>query len=144
MKRALLVLTAIAVTQLLCFDPVFASGDPMYDFYDGLSQILEREMNHPSDCVAASEIFIRQNIGKLEEAIKRSMAIGEDTLNSEMTEEELQKKTEGIIKSKGFQAMNRFMAAFQAFASKNPKAAQKITAVMDEYESSFRDEEAPL
>ncbi len=139
MKRALLVLAAVA--QLLYLGQVFASGDPMYDFYDGLSQIMERDMNHPDDCVAASEVFIRQNIVKLEEAIKRSKAIGEEALNNKMSEEELQKKTEDIIKSKGFQAMNRFMAAFQAFASKNPEAAQKITMVMDEYESSFRDEE---
>jgi hypothetical protein len=59
-----------------------------------------------------------------------------------LTEEELRKNTEKMIQSKGFQAMNRFMAAFQKFASKNPEAAMKITEIMSEYESSFVNEPA--
>ena len=127
----------IVLAVFLILSCVYAEDDPMYQFYSGLAEIIERNMEHPEDCAAKAEIFIRDNIGQLRQAVQRSKDMAKSTRNSQMSEVELQKKTQELVRSRGFQAMNRFMGAFRAFGSKSPEDAQKIMAVMGEYESRF-------
>ncbi|MFH1752854.1 MAG: hypothetical protein ABH875_01605, partial [Candidatus Omnitrophota bacterium] len=116
MKIFLTALTIFSLGVLVFPNISSASSDPMYDFYEGLAEIIEREMDHPNDCAAASEKYIRSNIGTLKEALNRSKAMAEEVRYEEMTQEELEKKTAEMVNNKGFRAANRFIAAFETFA----------------------------
>jgi hypothetical protein len=137
MIRNLIIIPVVVLAVFLILPRIYAEGDPMYQFYNGLAEVIERNMEHPEDCAAKAEIFIRDNIDQLRQAVQRSKEVAKNTQNSQMSEVELQKKTEELVRSRGFQAMSRFMGAFQVFGSKSPEDAQKIMAVMGEYETRF-------
>ena len=115
--------------------------DPMYNFYGGLADIIENNMDNPDGCVAQADRFIRNNIEPLKKAAERGRRMVEDRRHEEITEAEAQKMMQQganiLAKSKGFQAMNRFMELLNSFAMQHPEHAEKILDVMSEYNSEF-------
>ena len=135
-----LLVTAFAVTS------VHASDDPMYDFYGGLSNIIKKNMNNPDTCVSQSEVFIRKNIGRLQERVQqgRRMAQQNRKKYENMSEAEMKKMMdqagqamEAASQTKGFQAMMDFQNVFQQFAMKHPDHAKKIGDVLNQYQPQF-------
>ena len=70
MRKYLGLLFSVCFMLSLSSVGVYA-GDLMYDFYSGLADIIERNMDNSDKCVTEAESFIRKNIKPLLEATER-------------------------------------------------------------------------
>lgn len=114
--------------------------DPMYDFYNGLSDIIERNMNSPDICVTQSETFIRKNIGSLIEVADKARQMAQMRPTTEKEAQRMAELGKYMPQAKGMEAMNRFIQVFGTFAMKHPEHAEKINEILGEYEPQFEGE----
>ena len=127
---------------LLLSFPVYAdNGDPMYNFYNGLANVIESNMDNPEACVAKAESYIRKNIGPLERATQRGRRMAETGMYDDMTEEDAMQALEGMgeamSRTGGFQALNRFQRVLGVFEQKYPEHAERLLDSMSEHQSQF-------
>ncbi len=117
------------------------AGDPMYDFYSGLADIIERNMGSPDRCVSEAESFIRKNIRPLLEATERGKRMAQSGMYDNMTEEEARRKLEEMgnhmSQSGSMEAINRFTNALGNFSMKHPQHGEKISDILSEYQPRF-------
>jgi hypothetical protein len=132
------ILVAGIVTTFL-LSSAYAQNDPMYNFYNGLSNIVESNMSSPDTCVKEAENFIRQNIAPLLEMSnegKRRAQMQNSNVDA-MTDAEkqamMEQAGEALAKSKGAEALDRFMKIMEDFSASNPEHADKIYAIIDGY-----------
>ncbi len=118
-----------------------ASEDAMYDFYNGLADILETGMTSPQNCVVEAEKHIKTHVAPMLEAAKKGQQAAQaqvqklEQVDMQQTMRDGQKALEDLMKTKGFQAMNRFMNAMQQFAQQYPDYAEKIMESMAVFET---------
>ncbi|MDB4349560.1 hypothetical protein OAA99_01240 [Omnitrophica bacterium] len=123
------------------------SKNPMLDFYNGLADIIERNMNSPDACVVQSKRFIDENIGSLLESAKRGRQMAPQVSEgaSQVSEEEARAAMEKMQNNPdiaremqaSMDALNRFMGAIGNFTAKYPEDAEMINDHMASFEAQF-------
>ena len=132
-----ILLSGIFVAFLLSI--AYAQDDPLYTFYNGLSDIIESNMNSPDACVKEAEDFISQNIApliKISEEGKRRAAgqsTSVDSMSDEQKREMMEKAGEALSNSQGVEALNRFTQLLQDFSASYPDHADKIASIIAGY-----------
>ena len=115
--------------------------DPMYDFYSGLADVIEKNMDNPDRCVSEAESFIRKNIKPLVKATETGKRMAQSGMYNNMSEEEARKKLEEMgshmSQSGSMEAINRFTNALGKFSMKYPKHGEKISDILSEYQPQF-------
>jgi hypothetical protein len=119
----------------------------MDSFYNGLADIIERNMDNPDRCLEEVDYYYKENqeiVDKVSKTLKRYMAeatalmeeslVHEDTIGDYMADGQLDvHKKEAIERSmapvepKASPGMNRYTAALEAFTMKHPHHGLKIT-----------------
>ena len=125
-----------------------ASDNPMLDFYGGLTEIVEKNMNNPSACVSESERYIKNNIGKVQKAAERGASSAKKNARNyeDMSPQEIEaamKEAERAMSdpkiadamNKSMEAMNRFMQAIQEFTQNHPDEGDSIMEALESYSS---------
>lgn len=124
---------------LLFVTPLAYAQDynPMYDFYKGLADVIERNMTNPGGCVSESEVFIKENIGTLQASIEQAQKMAaEQPAGSEegaATVAETMSDSQKADMAKGMEALDRFMQVFNSFAQSSPEEAEKIAGFISQY-----------
>ena len=140
MRKYLGLLFSICFILFLSSVGVYA-GDPMYDFYGGLADIIEENMGSPDKCVSEAESFIKENIKPLLEATKRGRSMAQSGMYEDLSEEEVRRKLEEMgthmSQSGSMEAIERFTKAFSDFSMKYPRHGEKISDILSEYQPRF-------
>jgi hypothetical protein len=139
-----LMIGLIFINSLLPFS--WASDNPMFDFYNGLTEVIERSMNNPEACVIQAENYIKNNIGILQKAAEtgRRMAqqntqkyenMNQEELESAMEEAEKAMSDPKIAESMNISmiAINKFTEAINEFTMKHPDEGERIMGILSEY-----------
>ena len=112
----------------------------MVEFYGGLAEVLEQNMDEPERCVKQADDYIASHVGPLQELMKRSRMNAQSNPPSSgkaaLTREDQAKIGQAMnemSRSEGFQAMNRFLSAFEEFAGKYPDHADRIGEILERY-----------
>ena len=139
-----LLIGLIFINSLLPFS--WASDNPMFDFYDGLTEIIEGGMNNPGACVVQAENYIKNNIGILKKAAEtgRKMAQQNKQKYENVNQEDFQSAMEGAEKAmsdpkiaesmnKFMTAMNKFIETMDEFTMKHPDEGNRIMEILGEY-----------
>jgi hypothetical protein len=127
----------IAITFLLSI--AYAQDDVMYNFYNGLSNIIQSNMSSPDTCVQEAESFIRQNIAPLkalsDEGRRKAQmqSSNVDSMSDAQKREMMEKAGEALSNSKGVEALDRFTKLMEDFSASNPEHADKIYKIIDGY-----------
>lgn len=143
--RLLKLLTPVSfITTILFLSAIGHAGNmgPMHDFYDGLADILERNANSPDNCIAQAERFIDANAPSLNKAVQRGAQRSRQmsAVEAEMEWERMQRDPSAMSGMQaGMDALNRFMAVFNAFAMKYPDHAEKIDGFMQKFQPESED-----
>lgn len=141
-----------ALTFINSFLPFsWASDNPMFDFYNGLTEVIEKNMDNPEACVVRAESYIKNNIGALQKAAEagRRMAQQNTRKYENMSQEELESTMEEAERvmsdpkisesmNKSMTAMNKFMEVIGEFTMKHPDEGEEIMETLNEY--SHQDE----
>ena len=127
---------AAFIILILAQVPLCAQGvNPMYDFYNGLAEVIEGNMGSPDRCVAEAGRYIEENLAPLMKAEERGRNMA-SSKSAEVSEEDARKALEDpeVIKamSRGMEAMNRFMKAMQEFTMKYPMHAGQIEELLSD------------
>ncbi len=140
MRKYLGFLFSICFILFLLSVDVYAE-DPMYDFYSGLADIIERNMDSPDKCVAEAESFIRENIKPLLEATERGRRMAQSGMYEDLSEEEVRGKLEEMgdhmSQSGSMKAINRFMNALDNFSTEYPQHGENISDILSGYQPQF-------
>lgn len=144
MKRFFGQLFSGILIACLVFTCVYATDENiMYDFYNGLTNIIEQNMNNPDSCVTKAENHIRANIAKLSEVVKKAKQMAKTMPQTQMSQAELQQKMQELgrdpMANKMMDTMQRFTQAFYNFSEKHPDHAERIGDVFDEFADIFQD-----
>jgi DNA repair ATPase RecN len=128
----------------LVFTCVYAADENiMYDFYNGLANIIEQNMNNPDNCVTQAENHIRANIAKLKEVVQKAKQMARTMPQAQMSQAELEQKMQALstdpMANKMMDTMQRFSQALYNFSEKYPDHAEKIGDVFDEFEDILKD-----
>ncbi len=139
MYRLILAVIIFGLFVFSCSTGLFASDNPMYDFYSGLTRIVEENMDNPSACVSRAKSYIKGNIRALETAAEQGRKRARQNMKDyeNMSQEELdsamQKAEEAIsdpkvaeAMNKSMEAMNNFMDVISRFSMKHPDSGRKI------------------
>lgn len=136
MGRTLRSACALIIIVSLC-SPLFAAKDPVYDFYNGLAEVIETYENDPELCVKKSEEYIHTHIGPLQKMMEQSRRRAETAKLDEVSEAEMKVRTEKAMaamqESDGFKALNRFMTDLQSFSMEHPRQGEQIADILSEY-----------
>ena len=111
---------------------------PMANFYEGLSDILERNMTTPDNAVMETDRFIKSNKSSLDRITsqikKKSEEAKTNSYQHEMpSDADLEKAMEALEKSKMASALNRWMQVFMAFSMQHPEQAEQIGELMNQF-----------
>jgi len=104
----------------------------MEGFYDELTDIVERNMNNPEQCVAEVERCYENNKEKLSQFMEEaqrsaaSQGVSIEQKASLMTEEEIEEVMRSAQTSRLFQIMSRFNQVLENFSRTYPQHALKI------------------
>lgn len=144
MKRCIGLLFSVILIACLVSTCVYATDENIvYDFYNGLTNIIERNMNNPDSCVTQAENHIRANIAKLKEVVNKAKQMAQTMPQTQISQAELQQKMQALsadpMANKMMDIMQRFTQAFYNFSQKYPDHAEKIGNVFDEFEDIFED-----
>ncbi len=145
--RRLSVGLVVALTFINSFLPFsWASDNPMFDFYNGLTEVIERNMDNPKACVVQAGSYIKNNIGVLQKAAEagRRMAQQNTRKYENMSQEKLESTMEEAKRvmsdpkiaesmNKSMTAMNKFMKVMGEFEMKHPDEGEKIMETLSEY-----------
>ncbi|MFH1245939.1 MAG: hypothetical protein V1662_05565 [Candidatus Omnitrophota bacterium] len=124
---------------LLVMAPVAYAQDynPMYDFYKGLADVIENNIANSEECVAASETFIKANIGTLQASIEQAqkLSVAQAQVNAESAQTAMESLTDEqkADMAKGMDALDRFMQVFNTFSRQYPDEAEKIAGFISQY-----------
>jgi len=134
----------IFINALLPFS--WAGDNPMFDFYNGLTEVIEKNMNNPDTCAKQAESYIKNNIVKLQKAAeagkknarkntKKYEDMSQAELDSAMKEAERAMSDPKIAESMNasMAAMNRFIEVIDTFAMKHPAEGEKIMEALSQY-----------
>lgn len=118
------------VAVLLCVAPLVYAQDlnPMYDFYKGLADVIERNIGNPQNCVTEAETFVRDNIGALQASIEQAQQMAPEQPAADTMSDSQQADM-----AKGMEALDRFMQVFNTFAQNSPEEAEKIAGFISQY-----------
>ena len=123
-----------AVVLLFMTSFAFAQADPVYNFYNGLANIIEENMNSPDACVAKAVRFINDNLKPLQDAMQRGVQMAQTQQYDQMSQEEIVKKAEEgmqvLSQNKSMEAVMRFSKSMQEFAMNYPEHTAKISEAM--------------
>lgn len=138
MNRFLVGSIVVFLIISLAAPSLFSKGEieVMFNFYNGLADIVEKNQNDPDKCVAESEAYIRKNAGSLNEAARRAEAMEK----SAITEEEAMRMMNdpyAMLPVPGANPLDRFTLIFEQFSQRYPQHADKIRQVVAEYEQEF-------
>lgn len=136
-----------ALTFINSFLPFsWASDNPMFDFYNGLTEVIERNMDSPEACVVQAGNYIKNNIGVLQKVAEagRKMAQQNTRKYENMSQEKLEpamEEAERVMSdpkiaesmNRSMAAMNKFMEVIGEFAMKHPDEGERIMEVLSEY-----------
>ncbi len=124
----------------------WAGQNPMFDFYNGLTEIIEKNMNNPKVCVSQSESYIKNNIKTLQKATAAGRKMVQD--NSQKYENMGNKELELTMKqaqeamsdpkiaesmNASMTVMNNFMQVLNKFMMKHPVEGGEIMDALSEY-----------
>jgi len=139
-----LIVGFVFISFLLTFS--LASDNPMFDFYNGLTGIVEKNMNNPTACAAQAENYIKKNIGALLKTAEagRKMAQQKTQQYENMSKEDLEAalaKAEKAMSdpkiaasmNKSMMVMNKFMEVMTQFTMKHPDEGDRIMETLSEY-----------
>lgn len=105
-------------------------------FYNGLSDIMERNMNNPDSCVSETKRFVDANqafLIKMQELAKKGMQQAQDMQHPSMDQADMQKAMEEMSKSEAAQATTRWAQAMMQFSMQNPEHAGQIAEIMSRF-----------
>ena len=118
-----------------------SSTDTLYGFYNGLSDIIERNMSTPDACVDEADRFIQRNLPGLAQNVQKNIQKAETIDYENMSAEEAQEMANQVeqtlgmnqsaLMNEGMAAMNRFTNLFTSFSMKYPEHADKINDSLD-------------
>ncbi|MFC1514314.1 hypothetical protein ACFL5X_00225 [Candidatus Omnitrophota bacterium] len=115
----------------------------MAELFNGLADIIERNMGDPAGCIAKLETFISQNKtafiewkNTIESNTARAASAGPAAMPSQA---EIAKMQSQMAASSGASAMSRWTESISRFAMKNPEYMDKVSAIMEEISPQFDD-----
>jgi len=146
MRALLRVLIAIILLVNTLSLSSWASDNPMLDFYSGLTEIINKNMDSPKACVSQAESYIKSNIKTLHKATEAGREMtrnntqkyenmsGKD-LESAIAEAEKAMSDSKVAESMNasMSVVNRFMDALNEFATKHPAEGERISEILSEY-----------
>jgi len=122
----------------------------MFDFYNGLTEVIEKNMDNPHACVLQAESYIKNKIGILQKAAETGKKMVRQNLQryENMSDKDIQSAIEEaedamsdpkIAESMNasMKVMNRFMEAMNKFTIKHPAEGEKIADALSEYSSQY-------
>ena len=139
-----LIVGLIFINILLPFS--WASDNPMFDFYNGLTEVIERNTDNPKACVVQSENYIKNNIGVLQKVTEAGRRKTQKNIQAykNMSQEELglvMKKAEKAMSDPkiaesmniSMAAMNKFVEVMNEFTMKHPYEGESIMEILSAY-----------
>jgi hypothetical protein len=131
----------IALAGILCFSLVMPvpqaeiSDGVMAELFNGMADIVEGNMNNPSQCLAQLEKFIAANRARFEEW-KRTVEANVEKYRANPRQmpspEEMRRMQEEMARSEGAQAMGRWTAALMQFSIRNSDVMDDFSAALEE------------
>ena len=142
MKRNLgMLFSVVAVVCLLSTSAYAGDENVMYDFYNGLAEIIERNMGNPNGCLSQAESFIDTKAAKIKEIIQKAKQMASTMPTTRMNEAELERKMQEIetnpMANKMMEAISRLTKAIQHFSMKYPDHAEKLGNLIGELGGTF-------
>ena len=103
----------------------------MATIYGGLADIIEANINNPSQCIAAVESFCQKYKADINALSAISQARGQQALQRDYSQEDMdmekmQQAFEAMAQSRDFQELNRFTQALQNFSMQNPDHGEEL------------------
>ena len=112
----------------------------MAELFNGLADIIERNLNNPAQGIAQLQEYIAANKTSftewkrtVQENMEKAMANPQQMPSSQ----EMQKMQGSMENSQGAQAMGRWSQAIMNFMMRNPQIADQIQEVMEEISPNF-------
>jgi len=125
-----------------------AVQDPMFEFYDGLSDVIEQNLNDAQGCLKAVEKYLKDNkklIDTMTAMTQRGQNMAQQQDYENMSDEEMKQKFEQGIQllsqSKGVEAVNRFMDVAGQFSMNNPDEADALFQTIEDHMPKPENEE---
>lgn len=133
------------VAVLLFTAPLVYAQDfnPMYDFYKGLADVIERNMGNPQSCVTEAETFVRDNIGALQASIEQAQQMAPEQPAAGTEGFDTMSDSQQADMAKGMEALDRFMQVFNTFAQNSPAEAERIAGFISQYAPQPAEMEPP-
>ena len=107
----------------------------MAEIFNGLADIIERNMGNPENCIAQLQAFIQENKAAFMEwkyTAEKNIEKARANPQQMPSQEDMQRIQEEMEKSQGVQAMNRWAEAISNFAMTNPGYMDRVTQAMEE------------
>ena len=120
---------AYFIVGLLCVFSLTSFADAqdpqilMATIYGGLADIIEANINNPSQCIVEIERFCQKHkadIDRLSAVSQSRQIMQRDYSPEDVSTKRLEQELEAMAQSTGFQETNRFMRAVQNFSMQNP------------------------
>lgn len=139
-----LIVGLVFISSFLLFS--WAGDNPMFDFYNGLAEVIERNMNNPGACLAQAEDYIKNNIKTLQEVAERGRRMAQQNMQKyeNMNREELEstmKEAERTMSdpkvaesmNRSMTAMNKFVEVMGEFTVQHPDEGERIMETLSKY-----------
>ena len=103
------------------------------NFYNGLSDIMERHLNAPDQCVKQAKQFIDKN-KKIFDYMSQAVKEGQKQFSGgDLSEKSIKNAQAQAQNSVAYQAATRWMKVFMDFSMKYPEHAAKIGGYISQY-----------
>jgi len=119
-----------------------ASTQEVTKLWNGLAEILERNMDSPDNAVSETKSFIRDNRGEFQEwrdSVRKNIEKAKMRSYQELSQEEMENIGAAMQKRPGAEALNRWTTAVINFSTKNPEQTTRINELMQSYSPKFDD-----
>jgi glutamyl-tRNA reductase len=134
----------IAGLLILCLSlPVSkaeVSEGVMAELFNGLADIIERNMSNPTQAIAQLTQFIAANKTSfmewkrtVEENMEKAMANPQQM----PSQQDWQKMQQEMSQSKGAEAMNRWTQSIMNFMMRNPEIGERVQGIMEDISPNF-------
>jgi len=119
-----------------------ASTQEVTKLWNGLAEILERNMDSPDNAVSETKSFIRDNRGEFQEwrdSVRKNIEKAKMRSYQELSQEEMENIGAAMQKRPGAEALSRWTTAVINFSTKNPEQTTQINELMESYSPKFDD-----